>query len=147
LRVYSVLGKQEVSKSHVPALFDQEPTQLVVKGKLKSMAIEVMKLMQPIVIEKVEKANLANVADVLMAYSLVSIDLLDTEAETFKGKMEKAVLDKVILKDYFNAMNSTKIMWALAKATNKDLAPAFNSDVASIILPRADLVIAESIAH
>jgi hypothetical protein len=111
------------------------------------MAIEVMKLMQPIVLEKLEGANLANVADVLMAYSLVNIDLLDSEELNFKGKIEKAVCDKVILKDYFNIMNSNKIMWALAKSTNKDLTPAFNQDVASVVLPRSDLVIAESIDH
>jgi hypothetical protein len=44
---------------------------------------------------------------------MVSVSLLDES--NFVGKLEKAVIDKLQLKEYFNTLNSTRILWALSK--------------------------------
>jgi len=81
---------------------------------------------------KVEKSSLANIADILFAYSEVSPTLLDSKNLNFVGKLEKAVLDKISSKEYFNTLNGAKLMWALSKYYNKDRAPT--QDVCDVIL-------------
>lgn len=90
------------------------------------MSQELMKQLQQVVKEKMDDCSITNLADVLMAYNLVSEDLMDCPKQLFKGKIEKTVVEKVMLKEYFNALSATKIAWTLAKVTNKDLSPAFS---------------------
>jgi hypothetical protein len=81
---------------------------------------------------KVENSSLANIADILFAYSEVSPTLLDSKNLNFVGKLEKAVLDKISSKEYFNTLNGAKLMWALSKHYNKDRAPT--QDACDVIL-------------
>lgn len=70
-----------------------------------------------------------------------------SENENFVMKIEKAIHEKMILKDYFNTLNTTKIQWALAKFRNRDLNPLFASDVAALILPRTEQSKVKSVQH
>jgi|LauGreDrversion4_2_1035121.scaffolds.fasta_scaffold57072_3 hypothetical protein len=94
---------------------------------------------------KIENSSLANIADVLFAYSQVSPTLLDSKSLNFVGKLEKAVVDKISTKEYFNTLNSTKIMWSLARHYNKDRAPT--QDACDVILQRTDLLKAKVVVH
>lgn len=87
------------------------------------MSQEVLKALQPSILIKIDNSSVANIADVLFAYSQVSPTLLDTKELNFVGKLEKAIKDKIGTKEYFNTLNSAKIMWALARHHNKDRAP------------------------
>ena len=89
--------------------------------------------------QKAENSTLANIADILLSYSLVCPGLLDDPNSdlNFVGKLEKHTIDKLTLKDYFNSLNTTTILWSLAKNKNKDLVPAFNQDVSSCLIERS----------
>lgn len=61
--------------------------------------------------------------------------------------LENTALDKLILKDKFNTINSTRLLWGLAKFTNRHLNPYFNSDSASCILNRYSLAKVRTVSH
>ena len=96
------------------------------------MSLEVMKTMQPSILLKLENSSLPNISDILFAYSHVSPTLLDSKSLNFVGKLEKAVIDKISTKEYFNTLNGTKILWALSSYYNKDRAP--NLDACDVII-------------
>ena len=85
----------------------------------------------------------------MFAYSTASPDMLlqehNDELKVFVDRLEKTVQDKMILKDYFNTLSTTKIQWALAKYANKDLNPLYASDVAAAILPRSEHSVVKSV--
>jgi len=58
------------------------------------MSQELMKQLQQVVKEKMDDCSITNLADVLMAYNLVSEDLMDCPKQLFKGKIEKTVLER-----------------------------------------------------
>ena len=62
-----------------------------------------------------------------------------TEKRQFIYDIEKAAMDKLILKDMFNSIYSTKFLWGLSKFTNRNLCPTFNEDPASVLLNRSSL--------
>jgi hypothetical protein len=62
-----------------------------------------------------------------------------TSKRQFIYDIEKFVSDKLILKDWFTTINSTKFLWALSKFQNRKLSPDFNRDPASSILNRVHL--------
>ena len=62
-----------------------------------------------------------------------------TDKRQFIYDIEKAAMDKLILKDEFTTINSTKFLWGLSKFTNRNMNPSFNIDPASSILNRASL--------
>ena len=90
---------------------------------IQTMSLEVMKTLQPTILLKLENSSLSNISDILSAYSQVSPTRLDSKSLNFVGKLEKAVVDKISTKEYFNTLNGTKIMWALSRHYNKDRAP------------------------
>lgn len=51
------------------------------------------------------------------------------------------------MKDQFNTIHSTKLLWGLSKFHNRQLNPYFNNDPASIILNRASLCPIRSVTH
>ena len=57
------------------------------------------------------------------------------------------MFDKLVLKDYFNTLNATKVQWALAKNMTKELSPAYNLDVAGPILSRLEFQRVDQISH
>jgi hypothetical protein len=65
----------------------------------------------------------------------------------FVNRLEKTVQEKIILKDYFNTLGTTKIQWALAKYANRTLNPLFASDVSAVILPRTEHSVVKSVSH
>ena len=89
---------------------------------------------------------MANLADVLFAYSLAELPA-STEGRVFFNKLEKFLLDKIILKDYFNTINSSRIQWALAKQANAELIPLYSSDPSGSILMRRDFGRVASVQH
>ncbi len=52
----------------------------------------------------------------MLAYSMVSPTLLDED--NFVGKLEKTVASKLIEKEYYNTLNTTRILWALSRNKN-----------------------------
>jgi hypothetical protein len=105
----------------------------------------VLKALQEPIIAKLDTCSIANLADIVFAYSQVS--LLNVKELNFKGLIERSILDRVTLKDFFNTLNATKILWALAKQANNKISPGFNQDVGSAILARNDIPKARSIDH
>ena len=71
----------------------------------------------------------------------------DVNISQFVSILEKTVKEKVVLKDYFNTLNSTKIQWTLAKYNNRVLNPLFAADIASVILPRSEHSVVRSVQH
>jgi len=126
---------------------------------LGKMSIQLLKTLQGPILKKistnrvvnVSEPSLANLADILFAYSAASPDMLlqdnNKELRVFVDRLEKTVQDKMILKDYFNTLSTTKIQWALAKYANKDLNPLYASDIAAAILPRTEHSVVKSVAH
>ena len=51
------------------------------------------------------------------------------------------------MKDRFDALDSTKLLWGLSKFHNRQLNPYFNNDPASILLNRASLCPVRSVTH
>lgn len=159
LRVYAALGQESQTKDytkHKPKLFANTETKsgaaerslspvLTSSTPLPHLAIHVMTQLQRPILHKLELCSIANLGDILLAYSMVSPSLLDSKDLNFVGKLEKSVIDKVISKDYFNSLNTTRILWALAKTKNELLVPSFNQDVSAVILQRSDLQRAQQI--
>lgn len=103
---------------------------------------------------KLESASIANVSDVLFAYSTASNDMLavpQTEMPkgevSFVNKVKKALHDKVILFDFFNTFHSTKALWALSKYESRKLAPSYHLDAGNTLMSRAELGKVSSVSH
>ena len=89
------------------------------------MSVEVLKSLQKPILKKLEPATIANLSDVLFAYSTASPDMLETKNYLalddpnrevgFVHQIQKALNDKVVMIDYFNTLNSTKAVWALSR--------------------------------
>lgn len=103
-------------------------------ASLPQLSTYVMTQVQKPILHKLEGCSIGNLADILLSYSMVSNSLMDIKELNFVGKLEKAVIDKVALRDYFNTNNTTRIMWSLAKNKNELLVPSFSQDVSSVIL-------------
>ena len=61
--------------------------------------------------------------------------------------LEKVAKDQLILKEKFNTINSTKLLWGFGKFFNRGLAPEFNLDIASSILNRWEFSRIPSVNH
>jgi hypothetical protein len=112
---------------------------------LKTLQEPILKKLGTNRVVNVSEPSIANIADIMFAYSSVSPDMLDSTK--FVTLLEKAVQEKFVLKDYFNTLNTTKIQWALAKYNNRNLNPLFSYDIASVILPRTEHSVVKSITH
>lgn len=51
------------------------------------------------------------------------------------------------MKDNFNTINSTKLLWGLAKFVNRNINPYFNKDSASCIINRSQIAKITSVQH
>ena len=109
------------------------------------MSIELLRCLQSPILKKLEESTIANLSDVLFAYSVAGNNLLSHD--NFIGQVQRAVFDKLVLKDYFNTLNATKVQWALAKNMTKELSPAYNFDVAGPILSRLEFQSVDQIGH
>lgn len=138
VRVYGVLAAQQSPSDFTPKLFlddqegDDDLEAYSSTRDVRAMSLEVMKILQPSILLKLDNSSLSNISDILFTYSQISPTLLDTKQLNFVGKLEKAIVDKISTKDYFNTLNSTKIMWALSRHYNKDRAP--NQDACDVII-------------
>lgn len=88
--------------------------------------------------------SIANLSDLMFCYSAVANV---TEKRQFIYDIEAASISKLIMKDFFNTIDSTKLLWGLAKFVNRSLNPYFNNDPASLILNRASLCTVRSVQH
>jgi len=52
---------------------------------------------------------MANIADILFAYSSASPCMLANDFPEFVNRLEKTVQEKIGLRDYFNTLTTTKI--------------------------------------
>jgi len=155
VRIYGVIAATGTkSKSFAPPLFQNENEELDVltsldlsdfKKNVAAMGQEVLKALQPSIILKIESSSVSNIADILFSYSSASPALLDSKELNFVGKLEKAVLDKISSKDYFNTLSSVKILWALSNHYNKIRAPTH--DVCDVLIQRTDLAKAKGVVH
>lgn len=115
-----------------------------------------LKTLQGPILHKLESASVANIADVLFAYSTASNggDMLCTAQEhlpdgevSFVNKVQKSLEDKVIMLDYFNTINTTKAQWALSRYQTRDIVPSYHLDAANAIVSRQDLSKVSSVSH
>ena len=90
--------------------------------------------------------SIKNLSDLLFAYSAIAPVALNSKRQ-FLYDLEKAIYEKTILKDKFTTIDSTKILWALAKFENRHINPGFNRDVSSSILNRYSLSKVKSVSH
>ena len=120
------------------------------------MSIEVLKTLQGPILHKLETASIANISDVLFAYSTASNggDMLSVAQEdlpdgeiSFVNKVRKSLHDKVILLDYFNTFNSTKAQWALSRYQTRDIVPNFHLDPANALISRQEIAKVGSVSH
>ena len=121
------------------------------------MSVEVLKSLQKPILKKLEPATIANLSDVLFAYSTASPDMLETKNDLalddpnrevgFVHQVQKALNDKVILLDHFNTLNSTKAVWALSRYQAHSLVPNYHLDVANVLLSRQDIGKVSSVSH
>jgi hypothetical protein len=72
------------------------------------MGRTVMQMLREPILQKAETASVANLSDVIFAYSTASLPAT-TEGRVFFNKMEKVLLEKITVKDFFNTLNSTRI--------------------------------------
>jgi hypothetical protein len=82
--------------------------------------------------------SIKNLSDLMFAYTAIA-PMAVNDKRQFLYDIENAAYKKVVMKDKFNTVNSTKMLWGYSKFINRHLNPYFNSDVASCILNRFSL--------
>jgi|TARA_B110001450_G_C17383138_1_gene384540 hypothetical protein len=110
-------------------------------SNIQQLSKYVLELLREPILKKVNNHNegdhicsLANLSDIMYSYSAIANI---TEQRQFIYDIENTAISKLILKDKFNTINSTKFLWGLAKFQNRLLNPYFNNDPASVILNRS----------
>jgi hypothetical protein len=68
-----------------------------------------MKKISPNRVVNVSEPSMANIADILFAYSSASPCMLSNDFPEFVNRLEKTVQEKIGLRDYFNTLTTTKI--------------------------------------
>ena len=120
------------------------------------MSVEVLKTLQAPILHKLETSSIANLSDVLFAYSTASNggDMLAVAQEdlpegevSFVNRVQKSLQDKVILLDYFNTFNATKAQWALSRYQSRKIAPSFHLDPANALISRQEIGKVGSVSH
>jgi hypothetical protein len=61
----------------------------------------------------------------------------DNLPNAFVYFLEKEATEHLMLKDEFNTIGSTKLLWGLSKFANRSLAPGFNSEISGSIMNRS----------
>jgi hypothetical protein len=59
-----------------------------------------------------------------------------TQNKNFIYYLEKVADDQLTLKEEFNTLNSSKLLWGFGKFVNRSLAPYFAQDMSSSIINR-----------
>jgi len=163
MRIYAAMAsgqEKHLLVEHEPDLFDLTDTTekfeqaIALNASLQTqLSLKVLESLKKPIVKKLESATMANLTDVVFNLSLVAPSMLATmvghgdQQVTLMEKVQKEVLDRVILKDYFNTLNATKMQWSLAKYLSRNLTPAFHLDPSSSILLRNDLSKAKSVSH
>lgn len=116
------------------------------------MSIEVLKSLQKPILKKLEEASIGNVGDILFAYTNADLSLLSRyvnkdDQVTFVDTLQRQLLDKFIVKDYFNTTNATKIQWALSRYHTQRLTPTFHLDVANAVISRLSVSRVANVHH
>ena len=93
--------------------------------------------------ETQEVVSIANVGELMFSYVAAGV----TEPRQFIYDLEHTAVDKFTLRDNFSALNSTKLLWGLARFRNRDLVPSFADDPGSCILSRDHLFANREAAH
>ena len=187
VRIYATFAQSDdsLAPQFVPKLFADDAKQAKSKNtiqtvvedslstSLQEMSIELLKTLQDPIIHKLEPASIANISDVLFAYSSVSPNMLEEEPAApvdlvklnegleaasefttgmddkvgFVHQVQKALSDKIILHDMFNTFNSAKALWALSRYQARSLTPSYHLDVCNVIMSRQDLGKVSSVSH
>lgn len=61
--------------------------------------------------------------------------------------LEKEADEKLALKEKFNTINSSRVLWGFSRFVNKQLSPSFNTEVSSVILSRSAFAKVPSVSH
>jgi hypothetical protein len=97
------------------------------------------------VIKKKETAlKFSQVTDIM--YHFVNGDM-GLSNKNFVYFLEKVADDQLTVKEEFNTLNSTKLLWAYGKFMNRTLAPHFASQVSSSIINRYDFSRVPTVNH
>jgi hypothetical protein len=72
---------------------------------------------------------------------------LSHQQKDFIYYLEKVADDQLTLKEEFNTLNSTKLLWGYGKFMNRSLAPYYSAQVSSSILNRSELAKVPSVNH
>ena len=70
-----------------------------------------------------------------------------TQNKKFFYYLEKVADDQLMLKENFQTVNASKILWGLGKFVNRGLAPKFNQDIASNVISRYEFTKVPSVNH
>ena len=116
------------------------------------MSVEVLKSLQKPILKKMEEASIGNCGDILFAYANADLDLLSRyvnkdDQVTFVDTLQRHILDKFIIKDYFNTIHATKIQWALSRYHTQRLTPSFHLDVANVVISRLGVSKVANVHH
>ena len=90
--------------------------------------------------------SIKNISDLMFAYGAVANQSVNDKRQ-FIYDLENTSIEKLTMKDKFNTVDSTKLLWGLAKFTNRNLNPQFNDDPASCLLNRYSLAQVRSVSH
>mgnify|MGYP006893259590 CR=1 FL=1 len=82
----------------------------------------------------------------MYAYGAIAPAELNDKRQ-FLYDLENSAIDKVVMKDKFNTIDTTRMLWGLAKFTNRNLNPYWNEDGASCVLNRFSLAKVKSVQH
>lgn len=104
------------------------------------------KLIGPIAL-KLPESSIANHADLMLCYSRLESTSAQVDSEKILSLLETSCRDKLVVKDYFNALNATRILFSLAQHKNKALCPGLHLDVGSCLLQRGSLMASWSVHH
>jgi len=90
--------------------------------------------------------SIANLADLMFAYGAVAPPQVNDKRQ-FLHDLENTAIEKLVMKDQFTTVASTKMLWGLAKFYNRNLSPSFNQDGSSCMLNRFSLAKVKSVQH
>lgn len=117
-------------------------------GELSKYALEMLRDPIQKKLQKEDNAasqlQISSVADIMHSYGAIA--QIYSKRQFFYD-LESVCADKIMLKDRFTTINSTKFLWGQSRFHNRNINPYFNADPASCILSRDSIVKVPEIFH
>lgn len=102
-----------------------------------------MNSMKGIFKKKKDSLSLSNLSEIMYLYNCGNL----AQDKQFIYFVEKEALGMVTVKDEFNTLNATKLLWGLAKFSNRSICPYYSSEIGGSIINRAVLSKTPSVNH